>query len=138
MLRTLGLNDTSSRRLSKIISKVESLGASDIASKLLLLIRGCFSSPSMADTAERKACYRKIIENNFENEERLSRFGESFRSFDEDLSVDALPFTSRLFYRAVESFMSFWDWLRGKIREANNVLTLYCPIADEITLDCKI
>ena len=34
--------------------------------------------------------------------------------------------------------MSFWDWLRGKIREANNVLTLYCPIADEITLDCKI
>ena len=138
MLRTLGLNDSSSRRLSKIISKVESLGASDIASKLLLLIRGCFSSKDCSDTVERKACYHKVIENTFENKESLSRFGESFRSFEEELSVDALPFASRLFYRAVESFMSFWDWLRGKIREANNVLTLYCPIADEITLDCKI
>lgn len=138
MLRTLALNDSSSRRLWKIISKTEILGTSDIASKLLLLIRGCFSSPLMADTAERKACYRKVIENTFENEESLSRLGESFRSFEDELSVDALPFASRLFYRAVESFMSFWDWLRGKIREANNVLTLYCPIADEITLDCKI
>ena len=80
----------------------------------------------------------KVIENTFENEESLSRLGENFRSFEDELSVDALPFASRLFYRAVESFMSFWDWLRGKIREANNVLTLYCPIADEITLDCKI
>lgn len=138
MLRTLALNDFSSRRLSKIITKNEILGASDIASKLLLLIRGCFSSTDCSDTVERKACYHKVIENTFENEESLSRLGESFRSFEEELSVDALPFASRLFYRAVESFMSFWDWLRGKIREANNVLTLYCPIADEITLDCKI
>ena len=138
MLRTLALNDSSSRRLWKIISKTEILGTSDIASKLLLLIRDCFSSPLMADTAERKACYHKVIENTFENEESLNRLGESFRSFEEELSVDALPFASRLFYRAVESFMSFWDWLRGKIREANNVLSLYCPIADEITLDCKI
>lgn len=138
MIRTLGLSDSSSRRLWKIITKAESLGATDIASKLLLLIRGCFSSTDCSDTVERKACYHKVIENTFENEESLSRFSESFRSFEEELSVDALPFASRLFYRAVESFMSFWDWLRGKIREANNVLTLYCPIADEITLDCKI
>ena len=138
MLRTLALNDSSSRRLWKIISKAEILGTSDIASKLLLLIRGCFSSPSMADTAERKACYQKVIENTFDNEESLSRLGESFRSFEDEVLVNELPFASRLFYRAVESFMSFWDWLRGKIREANNVLTLYCPIADEITLDCKI
>ena len=132
------MNDSSYRRLSKIISKAESLGASDIASKLLLLIRGCFSNSLMTDSAERKACYYKVIENTFENEESLNRLGESFRSFEDELSVDALPFASRLFYRAVESFMSFWDWLRGKIREANNVLTLYCPIADEIILDCKI
>ena len=138
MLRNLALNDTSSRRLWKIITKAESLGATDIASKLLLLIRGCFSNSLLADTAERKACYHKAIENTFENEENLSRLGESFRSFEDELSVDALPFASRLFYRAVESFMSFWDWLRGKIREANNVVTLYCPIADKITLDCKI
>ena len=138
MLRTLALNDSSSRRLWKIITKAESLGASDIASKLLLLIRSCFSNSLMADNAERKSCYRKVIEITVSNEESLSRLGESFRSFEDELSVDALPFASRLFYRAVESFMSFWDWLRGKIREANNVLTLYCPIADEITLDCKI
>lgn len=138
MLRTLALNDSSSRRLWKIITKAESLGASDIASKLLLLIRGCFSGTSMADTAKRKACYHKAIENTFANEERVNRLGESFRSFEDKLSVDTLSFASRLFYRAVESFMSFWDWLRGKIREANNVLTLYCPIADKITLDCKI
>ena len=31
-----------------------------------------------------------------------------------------------------------FSMLRGKIREANNVVTLYCPIADKITLDCKI
>ena len=92
----------------------------------------------MADTVERKSDYHKIIEITVENEERVNRLGESFRSFEDELSVDTLPFASRLFYRVVESFMSFWDWLRGKIREANNVLTLYCPIVDEITFDCKI
>ena len=62
----------------------------------------------------------------------------AFRNNLEDVYLAALPFASRLFFRAVETVMNFWDWLRGKIREANNVVTLFCPIAYEIELECRI
>jgi len=52
--------------------------------------------------------------------------------------IDIHLSASRVFFRAVETVINFWDWLRGKIREANNVVTLFCPIADEIILECRI
>ena len=138
LINAASFNDSSSRRLSKIILKTESLGFSDLASKLLLLIRGCFSGSGLTDATERKADFHKVLEITVDNEEYVSRFGESFRSFEDVTNIEARPFASRIFYRAVQTVMSIWDWLRGKIRETNNVVSLFCPIADEITLDCEI
>ena len=120
------------------ISKSDEFGFLDSVQKLLLIIRGCFSDSGCSDSATRKADYKKTITIFVENEEVISRWGENFRGFEDEVSVKALPFASRLFFRAVESVMSFWDWLRGKIREANNVVTLYCPITFEIKLESKI
>ena len=61
-----------------------------------------------------------------------------FRNAVDDVELAALPFASRLFFRTVETVMGLWDWLRGKIREANLVLSLFCPIHYEITLECPI
>ena len=44
----------------------------------------------------------------------------------------------RLFFRTVQTVMTFWDWQRGKIREANNVVTFFCPIHLEIEMECRI
>ena len=78
------------------------------------------------------------LEVKFSNEEEVLRLGENYRSFTDEAEIEASPFASRIFYRAVETVMSFWDWIKGKIREANNVVNLFCPIADEITLECEI
>ena len=72
--------------------------------------------------------YKKEIESTAGNSESLTRFGENKRSFEDEAEIVARPFASRIFYRAVETVMSFWDWLRGKIREANYVVTLYTPV----------
>ena len=55
----------------------------------------------------------------------------------DEVEIAALPFASRLFFRAIQTVMGFWDWIRGKIREANNVVTLFCPISTEIELECR-
>ncbi len=135
---TAALSDSALRKLCKIVLKTESAGLSDSVQKLLLLIRSCFSNSGFSDVVARKADYKKTIAIFVENEEVISRWGENFRGFEDEVCVDAFPFASRLFFRAVESVMSFWDWLRGKIREANNVVTLYCPITFEIKLESKI
>ena len=61
-----------------------------------------------------------------------------FRSMMSESDFTARPFASRLFFRTVQTVMGFWDWLRGKIREANNVVTFFCPIDLEINFECKI
>ena len=138
MVNTAALSDSSLRRLGKVILKSGTAGLNDSLQKLLLILRSCFSGSGASDSLELKANYKRTIDIFVENEEHVSRLGESFRSFEDEVSIDELPFASRLFFRAVESVMSFWDWLRGKIREANNVVTLFCPIATEIELECRI
>ena len=66
------------------------------------------------------------------------RSGENYRGFADELEIEAVPFASRLFFRTVQTVMGLWDWLRGKIREANNVVTLYCPIWTEVEFECPI
>ena len=138
LLNAVAFSDLYSRKLTKIVSKSESLGLSDFVTKLLLLLRSCITETKLSDNTKRKVEYRKEIVSSAENFESITRYGESFRSFEDVTNIEARPFASRIFYRAVETVMSFWDWLRGKIREANNVVSLFCPIADEITLDCEI
>lgn len=120
------------------IRSQDEFSVSDFVKHLLLIIRHCFSAEELSDLSERKAVYHKILEITVTNEETVQRCGENFRNFEDEYSVVARPFASRLFFRAVESVMSLWDWLRGKIREANNVVTLFCPIATEIELECRI
>lgn len=73
-----------------------------------------------------------------DDEETVTRWGESFRGFTDEIEIEALPFASRLFFRTIQTVMGLWDWLRGKIREANNVVTLYSPMDLKITLESKI
>lgn len=54
------------------------------------------------------------------------------------MEVFTRSWLSRLFFRTIVSTTSFWDWLKGKIREANNVVTFFCPIDFEIEMECKI
>ena len=126
---------STNRRIAffKII-KNENIVFLDSVQKLLLLIRSCISSFGSSDNISRIADYKKEIESTSGNSESLTRFGENKRCFEDAAEIVARPFASRIFYRTVGTVMSFWDWLRGKIREANYVVTLYTPVFIEITL----
>ena len=136
-----GSSDLSSRVLRSCRMKIEefeSFSLSESMQQLLLIIRSCFSSAESSELIRLKADYKRISESTIDDEESIIRWGESFRSFNDEVDIEARPFASRLFFRAVQTVMGLWDWLRGKIREANNVLTLFCPIATEIELECRI
>ena len=120
------------------IENADGVSFGDSLQQLLLIIRSMFSSAGIWDSSSHVADYRRLPESFVDNEELIIRSGDNFRSFTDKVDFDALPFASRLFFRTVQTVMNFWDWLRGKIRETNNVVTLFCPIADEITLECKI
>ncbi len=120
------------------IEKSESSNVSDLEHSLLLLMRSVASGGGLAADLNHKADYKRYHEALVDNEEEIIRSGENFRGFSDELDVDALPFASRLFFRTVQTVMGLWDWLRGKIREANNVVTLYCPIWTEVEFECPI
>ena len=115
----------------------ENLSFSDSLQKLLLLLRSCFSGSALRDSTTRLADYKKEIDSTATNTESLTRYGESFRSFEDEAEIKAKPFASRIFYRTVETVTNFWDWLRGKIREANYVVSFFTPVKLEIILDGK-
>ena len=120
------------------IEKNDDFSFSDSLQQLLLIIRSVFSSGGALDSSSHIADYKRLPESIVDDEELIIHFGDNFRSFIDEVEFEALPFASRLFFRTVQTAISIWDWLRGKIREANNVVTLFCPIADEITLECRI
>ncbi|MBP5601186.1 MAG: hypothetical protein J6X78_00520 [Treponema sp.] len=120
------------------IEKSDGFSFSDSLQQLLLIIRSVFSSSDALDNFRHKANYKRMPESIIDDEEMVVRSGDNLRSFSDEIDFEALPFTSRIFYRAVQTVMSFWDWLRGKIREANNVVTFFCPIDLEITMECRI
>ena len=111
---------------------------SDSLQQLLLIIRSVFSTGGALDSSSHIADYKRLPESVVDDEELVIRSGDNFRSFTDELDFEALPFVSRLFFRTVQTVMSFWDWLRGKIREANNVASFYCPIWTEIEMECRI
>ena len=111
---------------------------SDSLQQLLLIIRSVFSSGDALDSSSHIADYKRLPESVVVDEELIIRSGDNFRSFTDGIDFEALPFASRLFFRTVHTVMGIWDWLRGKIREANNVASFYCPIWTEIELECRI
>lgn len=111
---------------------------SDSLQQLLLIIRSVFSSGDVLDSSSHIADYKRLPESVVVDEELIIRSGDNFRSFTDEIDFGALPFASRLFFRTVHTVMGIWDWLRGKIREANNMKSFYCPIWTEIEMECRI
>lgn len=111
---------------------------SDSLQQLLLIIRSVFSSGDVLDSSSHIADYKRLPESVVDDEELVLCSGENFRSFTDEIDFEALPFASRLFFRTVQTVMGIWDWPRGKIREANNMKSFYCPIWIEIEMECRI
>lgn len=103
-----------------------------------LLFRSGDESLAPADSLERSLRWTRKLDLNPGIETEVIRKQDVFRNAIDDVDVLALPFASRLFFRTVQTVLGFWDWLRGKIREANNVVSLFCPVHLEIKLECKI
>ena len=130
---------SSADRKHGLIKSVSSiLNGTSVNQNGMLFFRGNESEVTAADSTSKKLQFLRRLEPEPNVESEVTHKQVLFRSANSESDFTARPFASRLFFRTVQTVMSFWDWLRGKIREANNVVTLYCPIADEITLDCKI
>ena len=52
--------------------------------------------------------------------------------------VGAKAISSRTLTRICNSVSFFWDFLRGKIRETPNVVTLFCPVDLEVEFESRI
>lgn len=96
------------------------------------------SEYQISDSSERKVDWKRLLEITPDAESEVIRKQVLFRFMMSESDFTARPFASRLFFRTVQTVMSFWDWLRGKIREANNVKSFYCPIWTEIEVECRI
>ena len=103
-----------------------------------LLFRSGEEALAPADSLERSLRWKRQLDLNPGIETEVIRKQVVFRNEIDDVDVSALPFASRLFFRTVQTVMGLWDWIRGKIREANNVVTLFCPVHLEIELECKV
>lgn len=103
-----------------------------------LLFRSEAELVSNDDTLKRTLRWKRQLDLNSRIETEVIRKQVLFRNEAENMDVSALPFASRLFFRSIQTVIGLWDWLRGKIREANNVVTLFSPIYTEITMESKI
>ena len=112
--------------------------AADEKANRMLFFRGNQSESIALDSFERRIDYTRLLEPDPNIESFVERKQQLFRNAESQSMFEALPFASRLFFRTVQTVLSFWDWVRGKIREANNVVTLFCPVYLEIELECKI
>ena len=96
------------------------------------------SENQVTDGTDRKADWKRRLEFSTDVETETVRKQVLFRFEKSESAFATRAFASRLFFRTVQSIVSFWDWLRGKIREANNVVTFFCPINLEINFECRI
>ena len=126
------------RKLIKRISNTETVGVVEAARRFLFVIRSLILTKGINDSFTHKADYKKLVQEHTENADAISKKSHSIRNIESTVDAQTIPFASRLFFRTVHTVSGFWDWIRGKIREANNVVTLFCPIATEIELECKI
>ena len=96
------------------------------------------SENQVTDGTDRKVDWKRRLEFSTDVETEAVREQVLFRFEKSEIAFATRAFASRLFFRTVQSIVSFWDWLRGKIREANNVVTFFCPINLEINFECRI
>ena len=96
------------------------------------------SENQVTDGTDRKVDWKRRLEFSTDVETEAVRKQVLFRFEKSEIAFATRAFASRLFFRTVQSIVSFWDWLRGKIRETNNVVTFFCPINLEINFECRI
>ncbi len=119
------------------LKKNETVKSKESINHLLCILRSCSSNSDLYEQLNHKSIFMREPKSVVSNKELIIRSGENFRNYFEEIEVKARPFASRLFFRTVQTVIGFWDWLRGKIREANNVVNLFTPVVLEITLDGK-
>ena len=115
-----------------------SVSENDYFDSHLLFMRNAASENVTEAYISKKAEWYRRLEIRPEIDSDVERQQVLFRAMENTIDISALPFASRLFFRAVETVACFWDWLRGKIREANNVVSFFCPVDLEIKVTCKI
>ena len=123
------------RGCGKKICKKDEFALSDIHEYLRNILRLCKSNNNLIEKKEHSANYKRCTDIVLKSNSSTLRSWKALRKTDDQLDFYDLPYAGRLIYRAVQSVMSFWDWLRGKIREANNVVSFYCPITLEIEME---
>lgn len=104
----------------------------------MFFYRSGVSENQVTDGTDRKVDWKRRLEFSTDVETEAVRKQVLFRFEKSEIAFATRAFASRLFFRTVQSIVSFWDWLRGKIREANNVVTFFCPINLEINFECRI
>ena len=158
VMGTAGIAAVTSRKTFLKIGKTEAVSAMALISRLLGLARNCLSGFSFSEIMNHKADYRKletelITESDLKshkadyrkscndttgNTDAALRRIFNVRSHSDEFNVNSIHFVSRFLVRAVQTVSGLWDWIRVKIREANNVVTLFCPIVTELELECRI
>lgn len=101
----------------------------------LLISRSGIELLLIIDKFSRLLSFNRVIDFVADVKTELIRSGNSYRSTEDEIPITAEPFASRLFFRTVETVLSLWVWIRGKIRETNNIVSLYCPIYLEIEIE---
>ena len=127
------------KRQLKIFARIDSdvLFDSEVIRKLLIR-RFSADDVEIKDLFEKQLDYSRLIRLAPVIKTETKRKSELFRFTNDESDITARPYASRLFFRVCSTVVTFWDFLRGKIREANNIVSLYCPIDLEIELECKI
>lgn len=104
-----------------------------------LIIGRCITAGILTtDFLERTADYKRINKTKPEITTLTKRITKTFRNNVDSVLFSVFVIPSRIFYRTVQTIVSFWDWLKGKIRETNNIVSFFCPVDLEIKLECKV
>lgn len=108
------------------------------AIKNIIIMRCANDDVKAVEEYTRKLDYSRLVSLKPEIKTDVKRQSDSYRNTDDETFITARAFASRIFYRTVETVLSLWDWLRGKIRETNNIVSFYCPIDLEIEIEARI
>lgn len=104
-----------------------------------LIIGRCITAGILpTDFLERTADYKRTNKTTPEINTLTERKTQTYRSNVDSVLFSVFVIPSRIFYRTVQTIVSFWDWIRGKIRETNNIVSFFCPVDLEIKLECKV
>ena len=120
-------------RVNKINAKVQSKN-----SKKEVFKRSGDGKILPVDFWKKKICFTRANKNEVDFQGETKKSIKTFTRLVDDISVSTLHFVARFFYRVCKTVFSLWDYIKGKIRECNNIVTLYCPIDLEIEIETHI